>query len=229
MKVNVIGVKIDDVSMDEVINLVDGWLKKDGSHYIVTPNPEFLMTAQKDEEFKLILNNADLAIPDGVGLKLAGVKNTIAGVDLMEKLVKLSEEKAFTIGLLGGSDRVAELCVERLKKKYPGLKISFADSGGEVDNEGRLLKSLRIPNLDLLFVAFGHPKQEFWISENLNKIPVKVAMGVGGAFDYISGKVPRAPIWIRKLGMEWFFRLIIQPWRIKRQVNLLRYIWLLTK
>lgn len=247
----ILGVKVDDINMDEAVDTVESWLKKLGKHYIVTPNPEFLVTAQKDEEFKLILNNADLVIPDGVGLKLGGVKNNVAGTDLMEKLVELASEKGYSVGLLGGKTGVAAECAERLKKRYPKLRIAFTDYGGLFGvlparspivhpHSHKLVAATRWgPPLavtphnpliaDLLFVAFGHPKQEKWIYENLPKIPVKVAMGVGGAFDYISGKVPRAPKWIRSLGLEWLFRLIIQPWRIKRQVSLLHYIWLLTK
>ena len=134
----------------------------------------------------------------------------------MEGLIKLASEKGFTIGFLGGRCEVADKVVERLQKKYQNLKINYvAEEPGE------------IPKTDILFVAFGAPKQEKWIAENLEKIPVKVAMGVGGAFDYISGRVPRAPAWIRRLSLEWLFRLIIQPWRIKRQLKLLKYLWLI--
>lgn len=211
MKKYVLGIKIDDVDMDEALNIVHKWLQKRGKHYIVTPNPEFIMTSQKDLEFKKILNAADLSIPDGAGLKLSGkVKNTIPGVDLMEKLVEKSIDWAVTIGFLGGQEGVAEKTAECLQKKYPGVKIDFTSP-------------------DLLFVAFGHPKQEKWIYQNLPKLNVKVAMGVGGAFDYLSGRVPRAPIGLRNLGLEWLFRLIIQPWRVKRQLNLLKYIYLLTR
>ena len=118
----------------------------------------------------------------------------------MEKLVQLSAEKArlsdgqgFVIGFLGGKDGVAEKCAECLKRRYPKLKVSFTSADTEV----------KIPPLDLLFVALGHDKQEKWIASNLDKIPVHVAMGVGGAFDYFSGRVPRAPKWIRGLGLEW--------------------------
>ncbi len=233
MKVNVLGVKINDVNMDQAIETVEGWLNGTGKHYVVTPNPEMLISAQKDSVFKKILKMADLSIPDGVGLKLSGkVKNTVYGTDLMERLVALSAENGFTVGLLGGQKGVAEKCAECLKKEYPGLKIAFAESGGEVNKSGKLLRSLeslKSLNADILFIAFGHGKQEKWIAENLGKIPVKVAMGVGGAFDYLSGNVPRAPKIIRKIGFEWLFRLAVQPWRIKRQFVLLKYLWLLTK
>lgn len=223
MKVSILGVKIDDINIDEAVSIVEGWLSKPGKRFIVTPNPEFLVIAQKDAEFKKIINSADLAIPDGVGLRLAGVKNNVPGVDLMEKLVRLAAKNGYIVGLLGGRDKVAEKAAERLVKKYHKLQILFASDGGQV-NEFHTTDYI-LPTIDLLFIAFGAPKQEKWIASNLNKIPVKVAMGVGGAFDYLSGNVPRAPKWIRNLGLEWAFRLIIQPWRMKRQLSLLKFIW----
>lgn len=233
MKVDILGVKIDDVNMAEAQALVEKWIWNPGKHYIVTPNPEMLVAAQKDPAFKDVLNDADLSIPDGAGLKLSGkVKNTFAGTDFMEKLVSLAAEKGFTTGFLGGSDGVAKKTVECLKIKYPKLKVVFAESGGKVDDDGKwrmedYQNSTKIPPTDILFVAFGHIKQEKWIARNLEKIPAHVVMGVGGAFDYLSGSVPRAPKWVRNLGFEWLFRLIIQPWRIKRQLVLIRYLWLL--
>ena len=233
---NILGVKIDDITMEEAVSTVGIWLSKPGKHYIVTPNPEFLVTAKSDNQFQMILNRSDLSIPDGVGLKLAGVKNRVSGADLMERLISLSAEKGYRIGFLGGDKGVADLCAERLSKKFPQLKISFTEAGPDIDSLKRLPCSASTSSAslamtkgcDILFVAFGHPKQEYWIAENLEKIPVKVAMGVGGAFDYISGRVPRAPNWIRSLGLEWLFRLILQPWRVKRQLALIRYIYLLT-
>lgn len=233
MKKDVLGVKIDDVSLDQAVEIVKGWLKKSGKHQIVTPNPEIVVMAQEDKDLFAILNNADLAIPDGAGLKLGSdiVCNT-PGIDLLESLIKLAEDLGFTTGFLGGRGKVAENCAKCLKKKYPKLKVSFADSGGEVNENGEIIHhntKYVIPNTDFLFVAFGPPKQEKWISKNISKLPVKVAMGVGGAFDILSGRVPRAPGWVRSLNLEWLFRLIIQPWRIKRQLALIKYLWLLTR
>ncbi len=258
IKKQILGVKIDDFSMDEAVQKVEGFLKDGKKHYIVTPNPEFLVAAQKDERFRELLNNADLSIPDGIGLKLSGkVKNRISGTDLMEKLIALSAEKGYTIGFLGGKEGVAEKALERSKQQYQNISVTFVGSGGIVDGDGNLLGVLparfpavhphsttlaaatrqdpsslsplvnKIPPTDILFVAFGHVKQEKWIVRNLPKLPVKVMMGVGGAFDYFSGKVPRAPFWMRSIGLEWLFRLILQPWRIKRQSALMQYLWLL--
>ncbi len=233
------GVKIDDLTMAEALSVVEKWiwnpgkqsLRPDGlKHYVVTPNPEIVVAAQKDPAFKKVLNDADLSIPDGAGLKLSkNVRNTFSGTDFMESLIRLSAEKGFTTGFLGGKEGVAKRCAECLSKKYPGLKVAFAESGGIVDKNGKLLKLLKLLKTDILFVAFGHLKQEKWLAANLKDIPVKVAMGVGGSFDYFSGTVPRAPRWMRAAGLEWLFRLIIQPWRIKRQLALIEYLWLLTK
>lgn len=226
MKKEVLGIKIDDITSDEALKIVEGWLKKPQKHYIVTPNPEFVVMAQQDQDFKKILNNADLSLPDGVGLRLSGdiVCNT-PGIDFMESLIKFAADYGFTTGFLGGSDGVAEKASERLQKKYQKLKISFAQSGGQVDEAGNMSTSCNLPPTDLLFVAFGPPKQEKWIYNNLSKLDVKVAMGVGGSFDYLSGRIARSPRWIRNLGGEWLFRLVIQPWRIKRQLRLLKFIW----
>ncbi|MBI2337849.1 WecB/TagA/CpsF family glycosyltransferase [Candidatus Daviesbacteria bacterium] len=180
----------------------------------------------------------------------------VSGTDFLEALCKLASEKGFTTGFLGGKGEVAKKVAECLQKKYPKLKVEFAESGGEVDKYGANVilseaKDLKIkkresrdsslivqndknelsniPPTDILFVAFGHIKQEKWIARNLEKTPAHVMMGVGGAFDYLSGNVPRAPKWVRNLGFEWFYRLIIQPWRIKRQLALLQYLWLILK
>lgn len=229
-QVELLGIGIDDVSLQEAGDMVKQWLdgKNPKPRYIVTPNPEFLVMAQDDLEFKVVLNSADLAIPDGVGLKLTGkIINTTAGTDLMEFLCKLAAESGYSVGLIGGKIGVAKKATECLSKKFPGLEIKFTEAGPMVDWNGKQTTDYRLQTtVDILFVAFGMGKQEKWISHNLERLPVKVAMGVGGAFDYLSGEIPRAPLLIRKLGFEWLFRLIIQPWRIKRQLSLIRYAWL---
>jgi len=128
MKVDVLGVKIDDVNINEALAIAEHWIWNPGKHYIVTPNPEFVVAAQEDELFRKILNDADLSIPDGRGLKLSGkVRNTFSGTDFMEKLVSLSADYGFTVGLLGGKIGVAEKCAECLRKKYPKVRIVYAD------------------------------------------------------------------------------------------------------
>lgn len=230
MKKTILGVKIDDVTLDEAIQKVEGWLSKTGKYYIVTPNPEFLVAAQTDPRFKEILNQADLSIPDGVGLKLGGVRNRVTGVDLMERLIEEAGKKKLTVGFIGGKDGIAHKAAQYFREKYES-RIVYTDNGGVVNKEGEWVEGNRkaILKMDLLFVGFGALKQEKWIKVNLNKIPVKIAIGVGGALDYFAGEIPRAPKVLRDLGLEWLFRLIIQPWRIKRQLALLKFIWLVLK
>lgn len=232
MKKTVLGIKVDDVTEEEALAVVEQLLKKPGKHYIVTPNPEFIVAAQQDPVFTKILNGADLSIPDGIGLKLVGkVKNRLAGIDLMEKMIDLAAREDYSVGLLGARGDTAEKAAQVLKTKYPSLKISLAESGGEVGEVGSrpTASNNSIPPTDILFVAFGHGKQEQWMADNLSQVPVKLAMGVGGSFDLISGKLPRAPGWVRIVGLEWLFRLILQPWRIKRQLALIKFLWLVMR
>lgn len=230
-------------------------------YYVVTPNPEILVFANKNKDFKKILNNARLALPDGSGVIWAGkilgknFKERVTGTDLVKNLCKIVAEKPITVGFLGGGPKIAEKTAECLGWKYPGLKIVFTGEEWPKDffapkqkMEDRRSKiernvhpqasNIKNPSssfyctsssIDILFVAFGFPKQEIWMSENIQKLPVKVMIGVGGAFDYISGKVPRAPVFLQKLGFEWLYRLIRQPWRIKRQLALLEFIFLVLK
>lgn len=168
----------------------------------------------------------------------------VTGVDFIEKLCMASREKPMSMGFLGGRGGVAELTADRLKKKYPWITIAWVgEEWGNGKNDilrysfpkfkGKGSHARSLPRLakpiDILFVAFGFPKQENWIIKNLDSLPVKAAMGVGGAFDYLSGKVVRAPLFIRLLGFEWLFRLIVQPWRWKRQLALFQFLVLILR
>ncbi len=225
---SVLGVGLNSLKMDEVLELIITGLEKgEERYYIVTPNPEILVLANDDSEYKRVLNGAKLALVDGIGVVFAAyllgypIRGRVHGVDLLEKLVDRLSEKTATTGYLGAGPGVAEGTADCLRKKYPGIKIVFATD--------QLVDVNKMPKTDILFVALGSPKQEFWIRDNIDKLPVKVVIGVGGAFDFISGKVRRAPLIIRRLGLEWLFRLVIQPWRIKRQLSLIRFVLLVIK
>ncbi|MAF20811.1 MAG: hypothetical protein CMI55_03970 [Parcubacteria group bacterium] len=214
----ILGVRVDNLTINQVLEKIEGFLADGRQHYIVTLNPEFLVKAQKDQSFKQILNQADLALPDGIGLIFAAwflgqsLKQRIAGVDLMEKICQKAAQNGWPVCLIGGQSDIAQKAGANLKKKYPGLEI----------NQN---------NPKILFVALGAPKQEKWIVENLKNIPsVKLAIGVGGSFDFISGQVRRAPRLIRFLGLEWLWRLMRQPWRIKRIFRaIIIFPWLVLK
>jgi len=225
--VNVLGVKVSKVDYQSAIEIIEGFLLDGENHYVVTPNPEFIVLAQKDSEFRRILNRADLAIPDGVGL---GVGTRVTGTDLMIKLCRRAAQKGYSVFLLGGRGGVAAAAAKRLKDQFAGLNVvgtCEADPEGVLPappslDDDRQIKDLQLPSssrsrpIDFLFVAYGAPKQEKWIAKNIDKIPVKVAMGVGGAFDFIAGKKKRAPLALRRLGLEWFWRLIQEPRRLPR-------------
>jgi len=214
--------------------------------FVVTPNPEFLVFARHNPWFEAILKKADMAIPDGVGLVWASrflgqpIKERISGTDLMEKLCHQAARKKWSVYLIGGQPGVAEKTLAVLKKRYPRLK-GWAKSGPELElingewspktkeEMAKAVKEINAQKPDLLFVAFGMGKQEKFIADNWNKLKVKLAMGVGGAFDYLSGRVPRAPNWVRNAGLEWFYRLFRQPWRWKRQLRLLEFVWLVVR
>ena len=230
MKINILGVLIDNIKKEELLLRISSFLEDGKQHFLVTPNPEIVLSAQKDEEFRAILNRADIAIPDGFGLILASyylktpLGDRITGVDLMLEICKIGEDKGKSVYLLGGEKGIAEKTAKVLIDKFPKIKIVGAESGGKIEKENlkdeNLLKKISEKNPDIIFVALGGGKQEKWIDANLKNLPsVKLAMGIGGAFDFISGKIKRAPLVMRKLGLEWLFRLFLEPRRIKRIFN----------
>ncbi len=227
-KISLLGVGITKASRQEILEFIYRGLEKlHEKYYIVTPNPELLVIADKDRDYKNILNSAKLALPDGVGVMLGArilgkpLKDRITGVDLVKSLSNYVAKQPITVSFLGGGPGVAEKTSECLRKMYPGLNVGWVSQEWTDD--------LKNNKTDILFVAFGSPKQEVWIKNNLKNLPVKVAIGVGGSFDFISGKVPRAPKVLRDFGLEWLFRLIIQPWRIKRQFSLIKFVYLIFK
>ncbi len=240
-KINILKIGFNNLNYDKVLEYLLVILEKgDKNRYFVTPNPELLIIASRDNSYRKILNSADLALPDGAGVvwasKLLGrpLGHRLAGADLMENVCRDVAARPITVGFLGGGPGIAEKTSECLRQKYPGLKVLLT-YGGNPDNKTLELikKETRKKNgdkkIDILFVAFGSPKQEIWIADNLKDLPAKLTIGVGGAFDFVSGKIKRAPLWIRKFGLEWIFRLIIQPWRIKRQASLINFVFLVLK
>lgn len=234
----ILNVKIDNLSKTEALKKIKHYIDSESSHYLVTVNPEFIMAAQKDKEFKNILNLADLAVPDGFGLMLASIfkgqpfRERITGVDLVWDIAKLAEQNSYSIFLFGSEEGIAGETAKKLKEKFPGLIVA-AESGGEIVVNPKIenvdiLGKINKFGPDILFVALGQVKQEKWIKYHLKKMPdVKLAIGVGGSFDFISGRVKRAPKWLRKLGLEWFWRLLLEPRRIKRIYNaVLKFSWL---
>lgn len=256
-KENILEVGITSENEERILEYVMGKLKNTSEKLLlVTPNPEIIVYANSHPEFREILNQAQISLPDGIGIVLASlflgkkIKHRVTGIEMLEKLCKRSVREGVSIGFLGGRARVAEKTAKCLQERYPGLRVSFIgeewEKGVWIPEEYRerveayesLNKEFGIMNneqenksdipaskhIDILFVAFGFPKQEEWIARNLASLPFRVGMGVGGAFDMLSKEIPRAPILIRRLGLEWFYRLLRQPWRLRRQFALLKFI-----
>ena len=211
---------IDAVTMGEALAMAGKMLSNGRQNIIFTPNPEILLEASRSKEYRAILQKADLALPDGIGLVLIGrflgapFRERVAGVDFMVKLCEFAAKHGQKIFLLGGENCVAGRTAIVLKKRFPALQV--AGWSEDID-----LPRPSLCNVDILFVALGAQKQERWISDNLSCLPsVKIAMAVGGAFDMISGDIPRAPAFLRKAGLEWLWRFALEPKkRWKRDFN----------
>ena len=231
MPEEILGVEIDNINLVESLKKISDFLNSADQHYVVTINPEFIVEAQKNEEFKNILNGADLAVCDGFGLVLAtfGRLKRETGVDLSQKLLE-DQIKNAKIFLLGGAGESAKILMAKYSQTVVG-----GEQGGvvnsqtfDLDNNEIILKKINSSGANILLVAFGQVKEENWIIRNLIKLPdVKVAIGVGGTFDYLSGNVKRASKWLRSIGLEWLFRLFIQPQRFGRIFNAtVKFLWL---
>lgn len=224
---SVLGIKISKIVQEQAKAKVVEFLNSPAQHTIFTPNPEMAVKAQKDEYFKTVLNSGNLNLCDGFGLQIFSGVPRIHGVDFMMEICKIAAEQGKGVYLLGsGDDAVLTGACENLHAQFPNLHISGYNKGPQLDeavlqkfDEG-ILEQINKSGAHILFVAFGMGKQEKWIHENLAKMPnIKVAMGVGGSFEFISGKIKRASLLLRKLGLEWLYRLVQQPKRLVRIWN----------
>ncbi len=229
----VAGVRVQALDTRQALSAIEGLLSDGQPHQVVTVNAEFVVRARRDEAFRRVLNASDLAIIDGMGVVFAlrflhGVRTTrVGGADIIPDLARLAAEKKWPVFLLGAMPGVAEAAAKRLVELAPGLLISGTYSGSpDPSQEEEILARVRSGRTRVLLVAFGAPAQDIWIARNLSHLGPCVAIGVGGAFDYIAGLVPRAPVWMRRAGLEWLYRLIRQPWRWRRQLALPLFVYL---
>jgi len=234
-KVKILGVRVDSTSLKEVLNIVAQRIVRGQKTVIFTPNPEFLVFARENPWFKRLLNSADILLPDGIGLVLAAkilgkpLKGRVAGADLVEELLKLADKKGWRVGVVGARRGIKEeqqQQLEILQKKYPRAKIFLLENMRSGQEGEKISSKDNFSVWEIILACQGMGKQEKWIRENLNKIPGLVFIGAGGSLDFLTGFAPRAPLFIRKIGFEWFFRLLAQPWRWRRQLALLRFVWL---
>jgi len=222
--VRVLGVRVDCVDMEGALERITGFVEQGGHHLVATVNPEFVMRARQDAEFARVLESADLCLPDGSGVVWAArrqgcdMRGPVTGVDLIPPLARRCAELGWRLFLLGAAPGVADDLARSLRTANPKLVVDAAaddDAGDQVRNK----------QPHVLLVAFGAPKQEKWIDRAGRATGVPVQIGVGGSFDYLTGRVPRAPAWMRRVGLEWLFRLARQPWRLRRMAVLPVYAW----
>ena len=227
----ILGIPVHAVTMADTLALVEGYLAEPRLHQIATVNPEFVMAAQSDAEFRRVLREADLCLPDGVGLLYAARRSgrrlpeRVPGSELVYRLAERAAARGWPLFLLGAAPGVAEEAAGALRGLYPGLLVAgtYAGSPAEAENEA-IVRRVNDSGAALLFVAYGAPKQDKWIARNRDALPaVRVAIGVGGSLDFVTGRAVRAPRWMQRLGLEWLHRLVKEPWRWRRMMALPRF------
>jgi N-acetylglucosaminyldiphosphoundecaprenol N-acetyl-beta-D-mannosaminyltransferase len=238
--VRVLGVRVDRLTQQEALARIEGMLAPTSAsiqsqlppscRQIITVNPEFVMAAQHNTAFRQCINQAALVLPDGIGVVLATrylgqpAPERVTGVDTLVELARLCARGGHRLYLLGAAPGVAEIAAEKLQHLASGLQIAGTYAGSPApEDEDEIIERLQAAQVDVLCVAYGAPAQDLWIYRNRARLPVAVALGVGGSFDFLAGRQRRAPGIMQKLGLEWLYRLYREPWRWRRMLALPRF------
>lgn len=231
----ILGVEIDRVDFALTLDLIDAWVMQrraardtaPACRQICTVNPEFIVDARRDPAFAAVLARADLCVPDGAGVLWAArragqpLRERVTGSDGVYRICERAAVHGWRVFLLGAAPGVAEQAAAVLCGLYPGLEVGGCYAGSPADAEWPEIRArLDAAAPDILFVAYGHPRQDFWIARQRAELPAAVAIGVGGAFDFVAGVAQRAPLWMQRLNLEWLHRLVTQPWRWRRMLKL---------
>ena len=230
MKIDVMGLKFDSMTMDETLSRAEALLRGDKAAYVVTPNAEIAYEALHDGQLREMLNGADLMLPDGAGVVLASkllrtpVKQKVAGVDFAAGLLGILERNGQSLYLLGGKPGIGELAAQKMLEAHPQLRIAgIAD--GYFQDEAPVIAKINASGADALFVCLGAPKQERFMVQHQQELHVHLMAGLGGSLDAFAGTVQRAPAWMIRLNLEWLYRLIREPKRFRRMLRLPKYLW----
>lgn len=221
--------KVHAVDMGEAISLIENFIREKTFHLVATLGTEMVVQAQKDEEFRAIINGADLVVPDSAGIcwacRRAGtlLKGRVPGIDLLQRLAALAPEKNWRLFFLGSAPGVAEEAAKALSEKIPGFS-PVGSFHGYFKNDAEVIERIREARPDILLVALGSPRQEKWVWNNRERLQVPVAIGIGGSLDVLSGRRRRAPSWMQKIGLEWLHRLLSEPTRLKRMQALPAFV-----
>ena len=225
MRIDVLGVGFDNLTMEEAVDEGVRLLHAEGTHYVVTPNPEIVEVCREDPAAMRAVNGADLVLPDGIGvIKGAAMlgtplKEKTPGIEFAAHLMGGMAEEGLSLYLLGAKPGVAEQAAENLRKQYPGLQIAGTHDGYFKD-DGPVAEEIRRSGADAVFVCLGAPKQELWMEKNGDATGAKLLCGLGGSLDVFAGVVERAPKFWSDHGLEWFYRLCKEPRRIGRMMKL---------
>ena len=229
---HVLGVRVDDVTHGETLALIERFVAERAPHQICTVNVEFIMAAQRDDAFRRVINDAALCLPDSAGVLWAArrlghpMRERVAGSDMVGQIAARAAERGWRVYLLGAAPGVADKAAAIWQARNAGLVVAgtFAGSPAPTEDDA-IVERIRAARPDVLFVAFGAPAQDMWIARNQPALQVPVAMGIGGALDFVAGVAKRAPVWMQRLGLEWLHRLVREPWRWRRQMALPRFVW----
>ncbi len=231
--VSILDLPVSVITYDRWIEQIEAWIDAPSArlHHVCTINPEMIMIARRDPIFKFILHRAALTVPDGVGLLWAArqcghtLPERVTGSDGVPRIAQAAARHGWRIFLLGAAPGIAERAAAILIDRYPGLKIAGAYAGSpSPEQEDEIVARINATHADILFVAYGAPEQDKWIARNTPRLNIKMAMGVGGSLDFVAGVIPRAPDAMRQVGLEWLYRLYLQPWRFKRMLRLPRFV-----
>jgi N-acetylglucosaminyldiphosphoundecaprenol N-acetyl-beta-D-mannosaminyltransferase len=234
--VHVLGAPVARLTLAEAAQVVAGFVREGRPRQVITLNPEYLYQAQFRPELMEIVRRADLVTADGVGIVWAArragnpVPERVTGIDLLLRLAEEAGAQGWRVFLLGAAPGVAEAAGRELAARYPGLTVAGTHHGYfKAEEEPAVVAKVRQSRADLLFVALGAPRQELWAARHLEALGVPVVMGVGGSFDVLAGKVRRAPVWLRRLHLEWLGRLLMDPKRWRRQLVLPKFVLLVLR
>jgi N-acetylglucosaminyldiphosphoundecaprenol N-acetyl-beta-D-mannosaminyltransferase len=234
--VEILGVRVDDATYEDLMVHVDAYVSSGRPHQIVTLNAEMLVSAHEDPALGRILNAADLNVADSVGVMLAArwlglpLRERVTGSDGIYRLATHCARRGYRPFFLGAAPGVADVVAERLVIANPDLHVAGAYAGSPHPwDEDDIVGRVRAAAPDLLFVAYGVPIEEKWIARNRERFGVPAMVGVGGSFDFVAGVAERAPVWMRRMGLEWIHRLIHEPWRWRRQLALPRFVMMVMR
>ena len=230
-RLNILGVGIDCIDSEEALTQIENFIADGNPHQVVTANAEIIYQANRNEKMRNVINQAQMVTADGSGVVWASkqlgrpLRQRVTGIDLVNSICEQSARKGWKLYKLGSAPGVAATAAVNIRQKFPGCNIVGTHHGYfNAKEEKQIVAELLQLQPDVLFVALGAPKQEYWIAEHMAQLQIPVSMGIGGSMDVLSGNVKRAPRWMQKMSLEWLYRLLIQPTRFKRVLALPKFM-----